>query len=71
MKPPPFNMEGFSAAQTVFYSTPGKRAVLVKNEGGKRRTQQLTFADPHAALAWCLAHGAALVYWPEAGPERN
>ena len=69
---PPLNlMADLGTTPTLFYATPGTRAVLVKTVGGKRGKQQFSFPDAHAALDWCLANGATLVCWPEARPERN
>ncbi len=50
--------------KTLFAQMPGRVAVLVTERNGKRRSRAIRFKDGFAALRWCEANGATLVYFP-------
>lgn len=57
--------------KTLFASAPGRVGVLVTESKGKRRKRTLRFQDGCAALRWCEAHGATLIYMPAAPVAQN
>jgi hypothetical protein len=50
--------------ETLFYCGATRGAVLVTNRAGCRAKQAKRFADPHAALSWCISRGSAFVFTP-------
>ncbi|MBN8246235.1 MAG: hypothetical protein J0L84_02185 [Verrucomicrobia bacterium] len=59
----------FKYQLTVFYTEGQASGILVTNRGGRRRQQILRLATAEAALAYCRANAAALLYLPN--PARN
>lgn len=57
--------------KTLFSSAPGRVGVLVTEAKGKRRKRVIRFKDGCAALRWCEANGATLVYMPAAPVRWN
>ncbi|HEY3856371.1 MAG TPA: hypothetical protein VGO67_18455 [Verrucomicrobiae bacterium] len=57
--------------KTLFSEMPGRTAVLVTEQNGKRRQRVKRFKDGCAALRWCERHGTTLVYFPAPDPQRN
>ncbi len=53
---------GFPQSKTLFITAAVKIGVLLTPRGVGYRKRQMRFADPHAALSWCEAHGASLVF---------
>jgi len=51
--------------KTLFSEMPGRVGVLVTESKGKRRKRVMRFKDGSAALRWCEAAGAVLVYFPK------
>jgi hypothetical protein len=49
--------------KTLFLAMPGRVGVLVTEAKGKRRKRTMRFKDGCAALRWCEANGATLVYF--------
>lgn len=71
---PPQNVPGsdpFSQPKTLFLPAPGTAGVLVIRDAAGLRSRNKRFASAHAALDWCQAHRAALVFWPLPDPARN
>ena len=62
--------EAFGQFQTLFYVEGKPTAILVKSLHGRRRERVLKLATAQAALAWCQARRAMLVYLP-ANPQEN
>lgn len=58
-------------SKTLFVVEGRKTALLYTNERGKESTRRIKIADPHAALAWCIAHRAGMVFTLAALPEHN
>lgn len=57
---------------TLFIESPGRTGVLVTKAPGRKRTQKpMQFRDGHAALDWCEANKAILIYLPAADPSGN
>lgn len=56
--------------KTMFYNEGSPTAVLVMNRAGRRKATSMNFPQAEAALAWCRANGAMLIYCPVA-LERN
>jgi hypothetical protein len=50
--------------KTLFAQMPGRVGVLVTESKGRRRKRAMRFNDGCAALRWCEANGATLVYFP-------
>jgi transposase len=68
---PKFSPLGFSQAGILFCTEGNPVAVLVTaRKASPRATKAMRFDQAEAALAWCRAHGAALIYCP-AAPDRN
>lgn len=53
----------------MFYTEGDPAAILVTNRKGRRREQAIRMDTAEAALAYCRAHAAALLYLPN--PHRN
>lgn len=73
-QPPPQSVPdfaGFPQSKTLFISAPVKVGVLLTPRGRSYRKTELPFASATAALAWCEAHGASLVYINAADPAAN
>jgi hypothetical protein len=64
--PPDFSGQ----TKTMFYSEGNPAATLVTNRAGRRSVKSFEFPQAEAALAWCRAHGAMLIYLPP-DPSRN
>lgn len=72
--PPGFlaDLAPFSQPKTLFLPAPGTLGILVTHRAGRFTSKAKRFASPRAALAWCLSHRAALVFWWPAGvPQLN
>ncbi|HEY3853829.1 MAG TPA: hypothetical protein VGO67_05485 [Verrucomicrobiae bacterium] len=54
--------------KTLFSEMPGRTAMLVTEQSGKRHRTVKRFKDGCAALRWCERHGATLVYFRRARP---
>lgn len=59
----------FKCRLTLFFTEGQSVGILVENRGGRRRSQTLSLATAEAALAYCRANAAALLYLPN--PDRN
>jgi hypothetical protein len=58
--------------KTLFLTSPGTVGVLVEQRNGQQRERNKSFADPAAALAWCLAHQVNFVFfYSDADAARN
>ena len=57
--------------KTLFCEWPGRVGVLIEKGKSKRHQQTLRFKDAVAALRWCEAYGATLVYFPPDRLNRN
>lgn len=51
-------------SKILFFNEGNPVAMLVTNNAGRRKEQQMQFAQAEAALAWCRGHGATMVYMP-------
>lgn len=58
-------------SQTLFVVEAHRAALLHIFKNGKHQTKVLKFATPHAALDWCISHGAGMVFSRKADPSRN
>ena len=55
----------FSGQTKMLFITEGNpTALLVKTNGFKRQSGVMKMATAEAALAWCRAHAAMLIYTP-------
>lgn len=59
----------FNCRKTVFYTEGQASGILVTLTGRSRRAQPISMATAEAALAYCRANAAALLYLPN--PARN
>jgi len=59
----------FKHQLTVFYTEGQAAGILVINRRGRRRLQALSLPTAEAALDYCRANAAALLYLPN--PVRN
>ena len=50
--------------ETLFFDGATRGAGLVTNRAGRRRKQAKRFADPHAALSWCITRSVGFVFTP-------
>jgi hypothetical protein len=53
-----------SIIRTLFFDSATNAAILVTEKSGKFSHSVKRFADPHAALDWCIKRGARFVYAP-------
>lgn len=60
----------FGQFKTLFVSSGLKTAILVTNVNGLMRQKPKRIASAHAALDWCEANGAMMVFAP-AQPARQ
>jgi hypothetical protein len=61
----------FGQFKTLFVSGGLKAAILVTSMNGLQRQRARRFANAHAALDWCEANGAMMVFTPRGGPPQN
>lgn len=59
----------FNYRKTVFYTEGQTAGILVTLRGRRRQAQSISMATAEAALAYCRANAAALLYLPD--PTRN
>ncbi|MCW5560067.1 MAG: hypothetical protein KIT22_19800, partial [Verrucomicrobiae bacterium] len=59
----------FKHRVTLFFTEGQSVGILVTNHRGRRQAQAISMATAEAALAYCRAHAAALLYLPN--PNRN
>ena len=52
---------GQSETKTLLVTVGIATALLHSVSGARERSRKLRFADPHAALDWCLAHDANMM----------
>ena len=55
----------------LFFDAATRLAVLVTNRDGRRTRRAMRFADPHAALTWCIGQAFGFVFVPASKPARN
>lgn len=60
----------FGQFKTLFVSSGLKTAMLVTNVNGLMRQKPKRIADAHAALDWCQANGAMMVFTPAATDQQ-
>jgi hypothetical protein len=61
----------FNQPKTLFLIAPGREGILLIRTGAKFRSRRKRFSDPHAALDWCIANRAGMVFYQAADPKRN
>jgi hypothetical protein len=59
----------FNCRKTVFYTEGQAAGILVTLRGRRRQAQPISMPTAEAALAYCRANAAALLYLPN--PMRN
>jgi hypothetical protein len=64
-------IDPFSHPKTMFLPSPGNEAIIVTRAGSRFRSRRKRFGDPHAALNWCIANDAALVFWKALASASN
>ena len=67
------NLPDLSGQSKIMFFNEGNSlpAMLVTNKSGRRKVRSLEMATAEAALAWCRANLAMLVYMPTARLEAN
>jgi hypothetical protein len=58
-------------SQTLFVVESHQAALLVTFRNGKHKTKTVKFSNPHAALDWCIDHGAGMVFSRKGDPSHN
>lgn len=71
MKPTLPSLESFGQTRTLFLTAGTSAAILLTPRGKAHRQRKMHFTDPQAALVWCIAERANLVYLAAPIPALN